>query len=364
MIHVLWLAPTFNHYKARFLNYLANVKEIKLTVLSGTGREGMGDKEIDTSYHFNQIRLNINKQNFGKSALVRKSLKGCFKNYDWVLIPTEKKNLLLFIYALYLRIRHRETKLFTYTHPISKSGKRKTTFLDWFITKFYYKQLNRVIFYTEQSCQWAIEKKLIDSKKAYWANNTIDTLEVKKYYSFELPLLKTPAILFIGRLIPSKRLHDLIRYYKVLKTHLPNLKLDIIGDGPELSTLISAIKEDKNITHHGAVVDEVEISKIMKTCSIVFVPGLSGLSINHAFTYSRPYITLEADKHGPEINYLEHGKNGYILSGTFHENTTKLLELLTSKALLTTFCQNAKVKGEELSIEHWVQQITFSLLHE
>ena len=51
----------------------------------------------------------------------------------------------------------------------------------------------------------------------------------------------------------------------------------------------------------------------MKKASLVFVPGLSGLSINHAFAYGRPYATFSAERHGPEINYLINGVNGFII---------------------------------------------------
>ena len=38
------------------------------------------------------------------------------KNYNWILIPAEKKNLLLLIYAIYLRRFNRRTKLISYNH--------------------------------------------------------------------------------------------------------------------------------------------------------------------------------------------------------------------------------------------------------
>lgn len=365
MKKVLWLSPNFNHYKARFLNHLAMEKNIELTVFSGTGRQGMGDLEIKERYRFENIKFEVSKQNFGKSSQVRKALKTDFDSYDWILIPTEKKNLILFMYALFLKIRYRKTQILTYTHPISKSANGKATWKDWLITKFYYSQLDRVIFYTEESSNWAVKNKLIKVNKAYWANNTINTSEIKKYYTFELPPQNESAILFIGRLIPSKRLKDLIAYYKALKSHLPDLKLHIIGDGPERSIIVAAMEEDKDIVHHGTLVDEQKISKIIKQCSMVFIPGHSGLSINHSFAYGRPYITCsDYTNHPPEIGYIEHGENGYIFNKNFNENTAKLLELFNNRGLLTMFCKKAKTKGEALSIEHWVEQMTCALLYD
>ena len=62
MLKILWLAPNFNHYKARFLNHLANDIYINLTILSGTGRNQMGDKELEADWNFKLIKLNVTKK--------------------------------------------------------------------------------------------------------------------------------------------------------------------------------------------------------------------------------------------------------------------------------------------------------------
>lgn len=361
-LSILYLTPNFNHYKARQLNLLS--ENINLTVISGTGRKGMGDKEIDVHNNFNLIQLNVDKQNFGKSKIVRKELKKHFKQFSWVLIPTEKKNILLFIYALYLRIKNKKTKLFTHSHPISKSGKGQSTILDKIVTKFYYSQLDRVVFYTEYSCHWAVENKLIDSRKAFWANNTVDNFEIEKHYSYELPPKDQPIILFIGRLIPSKHIEDLMKYFHRLKEIIPNLRLEIIGDGPERVRVQGAAEQDSNIIWHGTLVDEDKIAPIMKRAAFVFIPGNSGLSINHAFAYGRPYVTLKRKSHGPEISYIDKGVDGYVLEGDLDSNIKSIKNLLLNRELLEQFCNNAKRKGEKLSLQNWVSQMKSSLLYD
>lgn len=49
-LRLLWLSPNLNHYKARFLNHLTKTDDLDLTILSGTGRTGMGDEEIKNYY--------------------------------------------------------------------------------------------------------------------------------------------------------------------------------------------------------------------------------------------------------------------------------------------------------------------------
>ena len=355
---ILWLAPNFNHYKARFLNHLANVQDVSLTVLSGSGRTGSGDKELEGDWGFKMVRVEVPKSKFGLSKEVRKALKSNFKNYDWVLIPAEKKNLLLLLYAMYLRRQNKGIKLFSYNHQYTKPKKGKVKKLDLFITRLFYKYLDRVIFYTKDICEKAIQGHLIAPEKAYWANNTIDTLEVNKFYDFKLPPKEPITIVFIGRLIAIKRVKDLIVFFKALsKQHECRFVLEIIGDGPQMHIVKEAQEAHSNIIWHGTLVDEEKIAPIMSRASLVFVPGLAGLSINHAFAYGRPYATYSADRHGPEISYLKNEENGFIIEN----NLKKIEEFLTNRKKIEDFCTAAYKTSKELSIERWLEQIMFAL---
>jgi glycosyltransferase involved in cell wall biosynthesis len=355
---ILWLAPVFNHFKARFLNLLDNVESVNLTVLSGSGRTGSGDKELEGDWDFKTIRVEVPKSKFGLSREVRKSLKSNFKNYDWVLIPAEKKNLPLFLYAMVLRRQYKGTKLFSYNHQFTKPKSGKVKRLDLYITKFFFRHLDRVIFYTEETYNNAVKSQLVRQEKAYWANNTIDTSEVDKFYDFVLPPKDPITIVFIGRLISIKRVSDLIQFFSDLsEKHKDEFVLEIIGDGPEKQVVKSAVLNYPNIIWHGTLVDEEKITPIMTRASLVFVPGLAGLSINHAFAYGRPYATFAADRHGPEISYLAHNKNGFIV-----ENNLKIIEdFLSNREKIEDFCKSAYDTSKSLSINSWLEQIVFAL---
>lgn len=363
-IKILWLSPNLNHYKSRFLNHLASDVSIDLCVLSGAGRKEMGDQELKRDWSFKQIHVDVSKKDFGKSNLVKHKLKTIFNEFDWVLIPAEKKNLPLFWYTLKLKKQNRNVKLFSYNHPIFKSGKGNSTRIDKWLSKWFYKKLDRVIFYTEDSCKWALDEGLIVRKKAFWANNTVDNIEIKKHYNYQLPPENSTVMLFIGRLISSKRIPDLITYYSELKKRIPNLTLEIIGDGPESHHVKSEIESDASIIWHGTLIDEADIAPIMKRASLVFIPGHSGLSVNHSFSYGRPYVTLQGPSHAPELDYLDAGENGYVLDGDFESNINTIKNLLINRNVLERFCSNAKQKGDYLSVQKWVEQMKQSLLND
>ena len=362
-LRLLWLSPNLNHYKARFLNHLAKTDVLDLTILSGTGRIGMGDEKIENDWCFNLIQLKIDKKNFGKSKIVRKELQKHFKHYNWILIPVEKKNILLFLFALKLKRKHPEVKLFSYNHPILKSANGKITFFDKLITQFYYKKLDRVIFYTEESCKWAINEQLIIPKKAFWANNTIDNFEVEKYLKERNTPLNPPSMLLIGRLLKYRWIDRLFDYYELLLVAIPNLELHIIGDGPELNKIEKAVSNFKNVFYHGGLIEEKKISKVMSKIDYVFVPGHSGLSINHAFAYEKPYITSkDYNNHPPEYNYLINNVNSLLLTGEEESDIEILKFNLTDTESYSKLRKGVKVSKNNLTIDNWVEQMRHNLI--
>lgn len=361
MTKLLWLSPAFNHYKARFLNHLASCGDIEMVVLAGLGRNGKGDLEIHEDWEFNLIRENLSKADFGKSKQIRKRIKLLASNVDYIMIPAEKKNVLLLIYLLWLRFRLKSFQLISYNHPTLKSANGKIRLIDKWMTKFYYSQLDKVVFYTEESCMYPVSSGLVKSEKAFWANNTVDNTEIEKFYTYCPPPEDSFTILFIGRLIPSKQVEILLDYYSELKRILPNqnLSLEIIGDGPQSDLVTNFI--DSDMVWHGTLVDEKDISPIMRRSNVVFIPGLSGLSVNHAFMYGRAYLTLPSNNHGPEINYLKPNVNGTILTGNKVDDIDLIKDLILNRDTILKWSENAFATGKQLSVQNWVKQMLKAL---
>lgn len=352
---ILYLTPKLNHYKFRQLNLLG--KQYFIDILSGYNETEIQDNNLRS---VNELRIDKNK--FSHDKRVRQFLRKYHNNYDFILVPFEKKFLTLIVYAKILKIfSKKDFCIITHNHPLPRSG-----FFNQMISLISYNLLyDKVIFYTEYSCRWASSKRLIPARKAFWANNTIDNEEVNKYYEFKNPPNDDLSILFIGRLIPSKRLDFLLDYYSALKGRFSienrSLRLEIIGDGPHRGLIQSYATRDPDIIWHGTLTEENRIAPIMARSTVVFIPGASGLSINHAFAYGRPYITLQSKFHGPEISYLEDGANGLLLTGSFETNVEVLYNLLTDRDMINAFCDNAKEKGRQLSINNWVEQIKQAL---
>ena len=129
----------------------------------------------------------------------------------------------------------------------------------------------------------------------------------------ELDLTETGKLgLFCGSLYPDKKLEFMIRAAENIHNTIPGFRLVVIGDGPsgvELKKLI----ENKAWIHWVGVRKGLEKAAYFKLADVILNPGLVGLHIVDAFCAGAPMFTTNNARHSPEIAYLEHGINGFVL---------------------------------------------------
>ena len=244
---ILWVAPNLNHYKARFLNRLSETSDLDIVVLAGGQMGEDGHKQDTRRKAYAQINLKTTKKkisyNFNVYAKIIKLL--ITGRFDAVLMPLEKKHLPIIIFLFMLKFLFR-FMLVSYNHPTVKFKRRNERYEKSF-SKFLFRLYDKIIFYTEQGQKWAVEKNLLPPQKAFFANNTLDTESICNNYSFSVNISAQKTLLFIGRLIPSKRLDLCLQYFKEIKKILPDTKLIIIGDGPDRPLALAESKRNKVI---------------------------------------------------------------------------------------------------------------------
>jgi len=359
---ILWLAPHLNHYKARFLNRWAATNEVKLTVLCGHSERDLGHVELKHRWIFNIIRVKVRKARFAFSIEIFQKLWVNVGFSDWVMLPAEKKNIPLLLYLVVLRSVRRDFRIFSYNHSLTTSNKRGLALFDVIVTKIFYILLDRVIFYTEESFHYAVDNGLIRPGKAFWANNTLDSIEISKYSSVQPPNADRPTILFIGRLIRTKKIDVLFDAFEKIKERLPSAILEVVGDGPSRKIIETRAEMIGEVVWHGSIVDEQTLMPIMERAWMVFVPGHSGLSVNHALFYGRPYVTLKGIKHAPEISYIKNGVNGFLLEPDLEIVIECLYKILTDYNRVLSLCAAAKESSKNITVEHWIDQVNTALL--
>jgi len=362
---ILWIAPNLNHYKVRQLNKLSEQVE-GLKVLHGSTNESKGHKMSEsTEFHFDRVSINCMKKDFGWNTTVYRQILREMKHnhFKIVLMPMEKKHLLVILF-LYVLKHIFKFKLASYNHHYKKRNSQKhrlSSFLDRKLVLFMTGLYDKVVYYTERGMQVSVEEGIVAEKKAFFANNTIDMEHIFDVAA-QSEIQPENNILFIGRIMPSKRLDILLDYFQEIKKCSKDSKLFIIGEGLELDKYKAMSEGIEDIYWLGGIVEEDIISKYAQISKIVFIPGHSGLSINHSFAYGKPYVTLERETHPPEIYYVQNNKNGLILPLDKRENNIKKIHrLLTDDAYYKKMSAAAYETAKKLTLENWIRNIRNAL---
>lgn len=362
---ILWIAPELNHYKIKQMNRLSTqIKGIK--VLNGLVSVFAGHKLPKIKQiNFDQVTVDSTKDQFGWNLVVFKKILSEIRhnNFKIVVMPMEKKHILLIFFLYILKFAYK-FKLASYNHHYIKRKSRANRFLS-FLDRKSVRIINRlydiIIYYTEAGMHRSIDEKMVNKCKAFFANNTID---VENIFSIadKNETKSQNAILFIGRMLANKRIDILLEYFREIKEKQPDCKLYIIGGGPELEKSKKLSEGMKDVYWLGGIVEEEKICEYMEKSKIVFVPGHSGLSINHSFAYKKPYITLERESHPPEIDYIVNGENGLILPADDKENNiNKMIELLTNDSYYNKMSASAYQTAQKLTLENWVTNMRNAL---
>ena len=357
---LLWLAPTLNHYRVPTL--IALGEEVDLLVLAGTGRAGKGDVDVNWA-GLSVIQVDVPKSRFGWSI---SSLSQAFKlgaRRDWMLVPAETKLIPLLCLAWLWRRFGSGPKLVSYTHLRPKLGSKWLRPLETSIARAMYALYDRVVFYTSSTRDSALRLRLLPRGKAGFANNTVYTPAINSSYEFAFPTSAIPTLLYIGRLIPSKKIDQVIGIFQQLTATLGpgGVKLEIIGDGPMADHVREASRRLPGLVWHGSTVDEGQIARVMLRAWALICPVNPGLAINHGLAHGRPMVTTVQETEAPEFSYLTGGVNA-LITGSGDELHPALVQFLSDRSSVEELCRGAHATGQELTTEKWVKGIVANLL--
>ncbi len=111
---------------------------------------------------------------------------------------------------------------------------------------------------------------------------------------------------FHGRLSREKNIDMLYKAFKLVKIHIPNAKLLVIGDGPERKVL----SKNKNIILTGFVPNPEKYLRAMDVYVLPSKTETTGLSLMEAMACGLPVISSAV---GMIPTYVKSGKNGILI---------------------------------------------------
>jgi glycosyltransferase involved in cell wall biosynthesis len=127
----------------------------------------------------------------------------------------------------------------------------------------------------------------------------------------ELGLFSKNVGIYTGGLYPQKRISFLLQACRIIRKKIPDFEMIIIGRGPDEALVVEAAKREPWLRYLGAK-DDAEKAPYWSLANVCLMPGLVGLAVLDSFAFGVPMVTTASPHHGPEIDYLIHGKTGWI----------------------------------------------------
>lgn len=148
---------------------------------------------------------------------------------------------------------------------------------------------------------------------------------------------KKDQILYVGRLVEIKGVFSLIKAFKIVLNKYPNMKLLIIGSGPEKENLQIYIK--KHNLNNVAIIDTIPHKKLgyyYRQSKMVVLPSIgfenAPLSILESFSCGTPVV---ASNIGGIPELVKDGVTGMLFKpGDYDDLSIKIRYLLSKSSLL------------------------------
>lgn len=122
-------------------------------------------------------------------------------------------------------------------------------------------------------------------------------------------------IVFIGRLLSSKRLDLLLEAVAILAHRGRHVHVALVGEGNERTALrnLACTLDMSGYVHFlGETYNEKRLGTIISAADLAVVPSAAGLSVMHALTFGTPVLLHDRkENHGPEWESVQEGITGY-----------------------------------------------------
>jgi glycosyltransferase involved in cell wall biosynthesis len=180
--------------------------------------------------------------------------------------------------------------------------------------------------------------------KTFVANNTINMTDSENipvepnYLREKYGIKEKHIVLFVGRIIASKRVEVLLRCFRGRK----DVAVVLAGRGipDEMKDIVNT---QSNYYYLGEIkYDKIEIARVYQGADVICIPGNVGLAIVEAFFWGKPLVTLVSNQglNSPEIWYLKEGENGFIARDE-KEMEQRIDELFTNTEMYRSFSRKA-----------------------
>jgi len=222
--------------------------------------------------------------------------------------------------------------------------------------------------YTTVTAEY-LQHEGVPKSKITTVQNSVDTRRIQEYVQsldvnakalirarLEIPAV-APVGIFVGRLQKVKSVPLLLEASRAIRKSVNEFHLIIVGGGPEEEEIRESAREQPWVHFLGPKFED-EKSELLAIADVFLLPGAVGLAILDAFAAGLPLVTTQLLLHGPEIEYLEEGRNGVITPHDPSRFAEAVARLFTHPAELRALREGAGSSAKKYSIENMVENFS------
>jgi len=158
-------------------------------------------------------------------------------------------------------------------------------------------------------------------------------------------------IIFVGRLIREKNVELLLKAAEIIREDIPDVRIVIIGDGPERTKLESLSKKlgiSRNVDFLGFLETHGGVIACMKASKVFAFPSLRegfGIVVLEANASGLPVVTVDHEMNASK-DLIVGGKNGFVVKLDERDFAEKILTALEKRKKMKTSALNIASKYE------------------
>lgn len=197
--------------------------------------------------------------------------------------------------------------------------------VDWWFA--YTERTSRILIANKFPCaRITVVQNSIDTRALSGAMDRVSEAD-KAAVRRSLNIGEGPVGIYCGGMYPEKRLDFLLAACLELRRRVPGFAMIFVGAGPQ-EHLVRAACERHSWMHFAGSKVGTERAKYFAVGDLMLMPGAVGLVVVDAFAARLPMFTIESPRHGPEIEYLKTGVNGWITSPNLSSFTDAVIRYL------------------------------------
>jgi glycosyltransferase involved in cell wall biosynthesis len=170
--------------------------------------------------------------------------------------------------------------------------------------------------------------------------------------------------LFLGGLVPSKRLEFLREAADTVAENLTGFALLVAGagEGPEARAMEDFARVRPWVHILGGRYGR-EKAELLAIADVIMVPAWAGLVVVDSFAAGVPLVASSSAAHPPEVSYIKHEVNGLLVEddGSPQEYGRTVAELLGDPLRLATLAENCRKEREYYSVEAMVDRFAVGI---